>query len=48
VGAGNSVSFVFVIQDRVSLCSLGCPGTCSVDQVGLERIDSHLPLPPKC
>jgi hypothetical protein len=23
-------------QDRVSLCSLGCPGTHSVDQAGLE------------
>jgi hypothetical protein len=27
--------FVF-FQDRVSLCSLGCPGTHSVDQAGLE------------
>jgi hypothetical protein len=26
----------FVFQDRVSLCSPGCPGTHSVDQVGLE------------
>jgi hypothetical protein len=24
------------VQDRVSLCSLGCPGTHSVDQAGLE------------
>jgi hypothetical protein len=24
-----------VFQDRVSLCSLGCPGTHSVDQAGL-------------
>jgi hypothetical protein len=23
--------FLFVFQDRVSLCSLGCPGTHSVD-----------------
>jgi hypothetical protein len=28
--------FVFVFQDRVSLYSPGCPGTHSVDQVGLE------------
>jgi hypothetical protein len=28
--------FVFVFRDRVSLCSPGCPGTHSVDQVGLE------------
>ena len=26
-------------QDRVSLCSLGCPGTHSVDQAGLELRD---------
>jgi hypothetical protein len=26
----------FVFQDRVSLCSHGCPGTHSVDQAGLE------------
>jgi hypothetical protein len=28
--------FVFVFQDRVSLCSPGCPGTHSIDQAGLE------------
>jgi hypothetical protein len=28
--------FVFVFQDRVSLCSPGCPGTQFVDQVSLE------------
>jgi hypothetical protein len=28
--------FVFVFQDRVSLCSPGCPGTHSVDQTGLK------------
>jgi hypothetical protein len=28
--------FGLVFQDRVSLCSPGCPGTHSVDQVGLE------------
>jgi hypothetical protein len=26
----------FGFQDRVSLCTLGCPGTHSVDQAGLE------------
>jgi hypothetical protein len=30
---------LFVFQDRVSLCSLGCPGTHSVDQAGLELRD---------
>jgi hypothetical protein len=28
--------FVFVFQDMASLYSLGCPGTHSVDQAGLE------------
>jgi hypothetical protein len=28
--------FVFPFQDRVSLCSLDCPGSHSVDQAGLE------------
>jgi hypothetical protein len=28
--------WLFVFQDRVSLCSPGCPGTHSVDQAGLE------------
>jgi hypothetical protein len=30
------IFFYFVFQDRVSLCSPGCPGTHSVDQAGLE------------
>jgi hypothetical protein len=30
------VFFVFVFRDRVSLYSLGCPGTHFVDQAGLE------------
>jgi hypothetical protein len=38
----------FVIQDRVCLCSPGCPGTCSVDQAGLKVQIYHLPLPPEC
>jgi hypothetical protein len=28
--------FFLVFQDRVSLCSPGCPGTHSVDQAGLK------------
>ena len=32
-------------QHRISLCSPGCPGTCSVDQAGLE-CQVLLPLPP--
>jgi hypothetical protein len=44
-------SFVFVLffQDRVSLCSPGCPGTHFVDQAGLElNLEIRLPLPPEC
>ena len=33
-------SFGFVFQDRVSLCSPGCPGTHSVDQTGLKIKDA--------
>jgi hypothetical protein len=33
VGVGDEV------QDRVSLCSPGCPGTHSVDQAGLKGRD---------
>jgi hypothetical protein len=36
--------FVFV-RDRISLCSPGCHGTCSVDQAGLEFIEIQPPLP---
>jgi hypothetical protein len=40
MGNDNSLSsffsFFFFFRDRVSLCSLGCPGTYSVDQAGLE------------
>ena len=41
----NVVIFLFcwgflVFRDRVSLCSLGCPGTHSVDQVSLELRNS--------
>jgi hypothetical protein len=37
----------FFPQDRVSLCSPGCPGTHSVDQAGLE-LRNRLSLPPEC
>jgi hypothetical protein len=35
----NVVVVVVVVEDRVSLCSPGCPGTHSVDQAGLELRD---------
>jgi hypothetical protein len=41
-------SFLFVIQDRISLCSFGHLGTRSVDQTGLELTEMCLPLPPEC
>jgi hypothetical protein len=34
------VFFVVVFRDRVSLYSLGCPGTHSVDQAGLKLRNS--------
>ena len=36
---GWLVDFGFLFQDRVSLCSPGCPGTCFVDQADLEFRD---------
>jgi len=36
---GTCVSFFCCFRDRVSLCSLDCPGTHSVDQAGLELRD---------
>ena len=39
------IFFVFVFQDRASLCGFGSARTHSVDQSGLELRD---PLPPKC
>ena len=35
-----------LFQDRVSLCSHGCPGTHSVDHAGLEHTEIYLPLSP--
>ena len=31
--------FAFFFLDKVSLCSPGCPGTCTVDQAGLKLGD---------
>ena len=39
---------IFVFQDKISLCSLSCPGPCSVDQAGLHLTEVCLPLPPNC
>jgi hypothetical protein len=36
IGRKTGSFFFLVFQDRVSLCSPGCPGTHSVDQTGLE------------
>ena len=33
---GRMWNFPFFFQDRVSLCSSGCPGTHSVGQAGIE------------
>jgi hypothetical protein len=38
--------FCLFFQDRVSLCSPGCPGTHFVDQASNSEI--RLPLPPEC
>jgi hypothetical protein len=38
----------FVFQDRVLLCSSGCPGTLSVHQAVLKLTEIHLLLPHKC
>ena len=45
---GESEHGGLLFQDRVSLCSPGCPGTHSVDQAGLELTEICLPLLPKC
>ena len=44
----DSFFVCLVFQDRVSLCSPGCPGTHSVDQAFLKLTDIYLPLSPKC
>ena len=45
------LDFLFVFQNRVSLCSPGCPGTHSVDQAGfkLRNLPAPAPAPaPEC
>ena len=44
----QSLDSFFFSRDKVSVCSPGCPGTCSVDQAGLELTEILLPVPPKC
>ena len=39
--------FVLFFQDRISLYDPGCPGTSSIDQVGLKITEICLPLHPK-
>ena len=39
---------LFVCKTGVSLGSLGCLGTHSVYEAGLELTEIYLPLPPKC
>ena len=56
--ASNTVVFVlfcfllfclFCFFETGLLCRFGaCPGTHSVDQIGLKLIGIHLPLPPQC
>jgi hypothetical protein len=41
------VGWVLVFQDRVSLCSCGCPGSYSVNLAGLELTEICLCLPSK-
>jgi hypothetical protein len=36
------VVVLFVFWDKVSLCRLGCPGTCYVDQASLQLTEIHL------
>ena len=46
-----SFKFYFILylfRDRLSLCSPGCPGTCLIDQAGLQLTEIYLPLPPEC
>ena len=35
--AGKGLFYLFIFPDRIFFCSPGCPGTCSVDHVGLEN-----------
>jgi hypothetical protein len=40
-----AIFVVVVLQDRVSLCSSGCPRIHFVDQAGLKLTEIHLSLP---
>lgn len=44
------LSFVLscFVWDRAFQCSLGCPGTCHVDETGLKSTEFWLCLTPKC
>ncbi|EDL00943.1 mCG146985 [Mus musculus] len=46
LGLAIIVFFFFFPEDRVSLCSPGCPGTHFVDHAGL-KLEIRLPLPPE-
>jgi hypothetical protein len=46
----SEVSFSFfacLFISQVSLCSHGCPGTCSVEHIDPEFTEILLPLPPE-
>lgn len=45
---GNFSFLLSFLSDRVSLHSLGCPGTPFKDQAGLKLTETLLPLPPRC
>ena len=42
-----SFSLIF-FRERVSRCSPGCAGTCSIDQADLKLTETELPLPLRC
>ena len=42
------ISFFSPIRQNFSVCSLGCPETCSVAQADLKLTEIHLPLSPEC
>lgn len=37
------VCLFYAFQGRVSLCIVSCPGTGSVDQAGLQLVETDLP-----
>lgn len=53
VTMGGKISYrcldcCIVFLDRVSLCSPGCPETCSIDQAALKLTEVCLSLSPEC